>query len=147
LFIAEWLLTFRAPAAAAVLVYLHISGAGPVLGSGFWLIASERFDPRAAKRRFGQIAGAGTIGVLLSARLAERVATLVGASAMLPCLAAFHLLSAWQIRQLATQSATARAASLPAVSLPTQSGFGVLRHSSYLRQLAAVVLLGTASAA
>ena len=42
LFLAEWLLTFRAPAVAAVIVYLHISGAGPVLGSGFWLIASER---------------------------------------------------------------------------------------------------------
>src|SRR5262245_25627227 len=37
LFIAEWLLAFRAPAVSAVIVYLHISGAGPVLGSGFWL--------------------------------------------------------------------------------------------------------------
>ena len=78
LFLAEWLLTYRAPAAAAVIVYLHISGAGPLLGSGFWLIASERFDPRTAKRRFGQIAGAGTLGGLLSALLAERVAALFG---------------------------------------------------------------------
>ena len=52
------------PDAAAIIVYLHISGVGPLLGSGFWLIASERFDPRTAKQRFGQIAGAGTLGGL-----------------------------------------------------------------------------------
>ncbi|HJZ73110.1 MAG TPA: hypothetical protein VKE51_15300 [Vicinamibacterales bacterium] len=149
LFLAEWLLTFRAPAAAAVIVYLHISGAGPLLGSGFWLVASERFDPRTAKKRFGQIAGAGTMGGLLSALLAERVAALLGAAAMLPFLAALHLLSAWQVRQLAFQSDGAAAARgrLRAPAPPTQSGLRVLAGSAYLQRLAAVVLLGTASAA
>ena len=65
LFLVEWLLRASAPRFAAVLVYLHVSGAGPLLASGFWLIASERFDPRTAKKRFGQIAGAGTLGGLL----------------------------------------------------------------------------------
>src|SRR5947208_1398789 len=37
LLLCEWLLTSTAPATAAVLVYLHISGAGPLLASGFWL--------------------------------------------------------------------------------------------------------------
>ena len=37
--LAEWLLTPVAPAAAAWAVYLQISGLGPMLGSGFWLIA------------------------------------------------------------------------------------------------------------
>ena len=77
LFLCEWLLRSASPAIAAVVVYLHISGAGPLLASGFWLIASERFDPRTAKKRFGQIAGAGTLGGLLSALLAERVAARV----------------------------------------------------------------------
>ena len=36
-----------------------------MLGSGFWLIASERFDPHTAKKVFGQIAGAGTLGGML----------------------------------------------------------------------------------
>ena len=35
-----------------------------MLGSGLWLILSERFDPHSAKRYFGQIAGAGTLGGL-----------------------------------------------------------------------------------
>jgi len=47
---------------------------GPMLGSGFWLVASERFDPRSAKKRFGQIAGVGTLGGLMGGLLAERVA-------------------------------------------------------------------------
>src|ERR1051325_6926099 len=64
LFLAEWLLRSYAPLGVAVAVYLHISGAGPVLASGFWLIASERFDPHTAKQRFGHIAAAGTFGGL-----------------------------------------------------------------------------------
>jgi AAA family ATP:ADP antiporter len=148
LFIVEWLLTFRAPAVAAVLVYLHISGAGPVLGSGFWLITSERFDPRTAKRRFGQIAAAGTLGGLLSALLAERVAALLGAAAMLPFLAALHLLSAWQVAVLAGDSTPPRP-SRPTMrpAPPARSGLQALREAPYLRNLAALVLLGTTSAA
>src|SRR5215212_7175008 len=41
LFIIEWLVRPLAPAPAAVSVYLHISCAGPLLASGFWLIATE----------------------------------------------------------------------------------------------------------
>jgi ATP:ADP antiporter, AAA family len=149
LFLAEWLLTYRAPKVAAVVVYLHISGAGPLLGSGFWLIASERFDPRTAKRRFGQIAGAGTLGGLLSALLAERVAAWFGIAAMLPFLAAFHFFSAWQIRRLAVDfdddgSVPSAAAVQQA---PQRSGLRVLAEAPYLRNLAALVLLGTTSAA
>ena len=86
LLLAEWGLTFRAPVVAVVAVYLQISGFGPMLGSGFWLIASERFDPRTAKQRFGQIAGVGTLGGLLGGLLAERIAATVGVEAMLPVL-------------------------------------------------------------
>jgi AAA family ATP:ADP antiporter len=154
LFLAEWLLTYRAPKIAAVLVYLHISGAGPLLGSGFWLIASERFDPRTAKRRFGQIAGAGTLGGLLSALLAERVAAWFGIAAMLPFLAAFHFLSAWQIRELAAAAAADDDGTAPVAKkrvqapvVPQRSGLRVLAEAPYLRNLAALVLLGTSSAA
>src|SRR5438128_1270269 len=36
LFLLEWMLTYKARSIAAVVVYLHISGVGPLLGSGFW---------------------------------------------------------------------------------------------------------------
>ena len=152
LFLVEWMLTDRWRGLAAVLVYLHISGLGPLLGSGFWLISSERFDPRTAKRRFGQIAAAGTLGGLLSAVLAERVAALVGASAKLPVLGACQFISAWQVRRLAVESdGVPRAAAVETfrnpTAAPSRSGLRVIAEAPYLRYLALLVLLGTTGAA
>src|SRR5262245_63858951 len=101
IFLIEWALRARAPLGTAAAVYLHISAAGPVLASGFWLIASERFDPHTAKKRYGHIAAAGTLGGLLSAIATERVAAAFGVPAMLPLLALLQFCSAWFVRQTA----------------------------------------------
>jgi ATP:ADP antiporter, AAA family len=152
LFLAEWQLISRLPTVAAVVIYLHISGAGPLLGSGYWLIVSERFDPHTAKQRFGQIAGVGTLGGLLSAILAERMAVWLSAAAMLPCFAVFHLVSAVLVRRLAVQAEQARAKGRGdrfgrADAGPTPTGLRAVAAAPYLRRLALLVLLGTASAA
>src|SRR5262245_42596148 len=97
LFLVEWVASFSAPSATATLLFLHTSAIGPLLTSGFWLIASERFEPRTAKRRFGQITGAGTVGGLLGALVSERVAATLGAPAMLLVLGAVQLLTVWLI--------------------------------------------------
>src|SRR4051812_6609361 len=149
LFIAEWLVRASAPSSTAVMVYLHVSGAGPLLASGFWLIATERFDPRTAKRRFGQISGAGTLGGLLGALLSARVATW-GVPSMLLVLAALQFLSAFLVRRLAARSepAAASLANDAAAGVPApRSGLRVIAESPHLRHLAALVLLGTTSAA
>ena len=150
LLIAQWALVAVAPRAAAVLVYLQISGIGPMLGSGFWLIASERFDPHTAKQRFGQIAGIGTLGGLAGGLLAERVAAVFGVGAMLPILAVLNLVCAWQVRVLAagTDAADPRLDAAPDLAPdPPRSGLRVLAEAPYLRNLAALVLLGTLGAA
>ena len=150
LLLAEWLLTFSSPKLAAVLVYLHISGLGPILGSGFWLITSERFDPRTAKRKFGQIAAGGTFGGLLGGLLAERVAVMLGVGAMLPVLAILNLLCAWQVRRLVPAPASqpqSKEFSAELTPEPAWSGVRALAETPYLRHLALLVLLGTASAA
>ena len=149
LFVLEWLLRSSAPVLAAVIVYLHVSGAGPLLASGFWLISSERFDPRTAKKHFGQIAGAGTLGGLLGALAAERVATLFGAPAMLLLLAVINLASAWLVRRLALSSPASSVvmAADQEPQSPARSGLRVIAEAPYLRHLAALVLLGTTSAA
>lgn len=36
LFLIEWVVRLRAPAAAATLLFLHTSAMGPLLTSGFW---------------------------------------------------------------------------------------------------------------
>jgi hypothetical protein len=152
LLFASWALTFSMPVLAARLVYLQISGLGPMLGSSFWLIASERFDPHTARHHFGRIAAVGTLAGLAGALVAERVAAMVGVSAMLPILAVVNLFCAWQIRRLAqstpsTKQPTLDAAPPDLAAVSPQSGLHVLARAPYLRNLAALVLLGTIGAA
>jgi hypothetical protein len=149
LMLAEWLLMASASGLAARVLYLQVSGVGPMLGSGFWLIASERFDPRTAKRVFGRIAAAGTVGGLAGGLAAARIAALGDMSAMLPVLAALNLLCAWLLRRLSGSDSR-----MPRRNFvrrrperdPARSGLRVLSEASYLRNLAVLVLLGTASA-
>jgi hypothetical protein len=146
-FLLEW-----APRATAQAVYLQIAGLGPMLGSGFWLIATERFDPHSARLNFGRIAGIGTIAGLGAALVTERIGATVGIAAMLPVLAVVNVICAWQVRRLAgPQVLTIHdkgmevAPDLAATS--PGSGLRVLAGAPYLRNLAALVLLGTIAAA
>ena len=144
LILAAWALTFALPDLAAWMVYLQISGLGPMLGSGVWLLASERFDPRTAKKHYGEIAAAGTLGGLVGGLVAARVAAAADVAAMLPLVAALQAACAWQLR--GASRATGRMPELhkagPAVD-KTPSGLRVLIESAYLQRLAAFVLLGT----
>jgi hypothetical protein len=122
----------------AVGVYLHIVAFGAVLLSGFWSLASELFDPRAAKLQFGRIAGAGTAGGIAGGSAA---ALFPLASALL-LLAAFHLLAAaalWWLQRAPDAAQPAPPADVPALQ--------VFRRAPYLWSLAALVLLSSSSAA
>jgi hypothetical protein len=149
LVLVQWSLSRTNPGLTAVLFYLHMLGLGPVLVSGFWSIVSERFDPRTAKRRLGQIAGAATFGGLVASLIADRVAVWSAASSMLPIVAAINLLCAWAVRQLAAAapgSELARTAPVRAGRAATRSGLRVLAGAPHLRNLAMLVLLGTLGA-
>jgi ATP:ADP antiporter, AAA family len=147
LFLVEWALRSWSPLGTAVAVYLHISGAGPVVASGFWLIASERFDPHTAKKRYGHIAAAGTAGGLLSALATERMAAVFGVPAMLPLLALMQFLSAWFVRETAKGSGPMIAADAEDDATLSPSPLRVLASAPHLRNLAVLVLLGTTGAA
>ena len=147
LIVADWALAASAPGLAARILFILVSGFGPMLGSGFWLIATERFDPHTAKKVFGRVAGAGTLGGILAGLGAARVAAIGDVRAMLLLLAGLGLTSAWFVRRLAKspdQKQTADAG--PATAPPTRSGFRVLADTRYLRHVAALVLLGTVAA-
>jgi AAA family ATP:ADP antiporter len=148
LFIVEWLFSFSAPRGTAIALYLHIAGLGPMLGSGFWLVVSERFDPHTAKQRFGQLAAAGTIGGLIGPLLASGADRFLTMSAMLPLLAALNVFCIWQIRRLAPpkMATPQRDVSDVLMTPEPESMFRVLSEAPYLRNLAALVLLGTIGA-
>jgi hypothetical protein len=145
LVLADWALAAAVPKPAAWILFLLVSGFGPMLGSGFWLIVGERFDPHTAKKVFGQIAGAGTLGGMFSGLAAAWMATISGAGAMLPVLAGLNLAGAWLIRRLAKSSRTPRRED-DGPEPSTQSVLRTLVEAHYLRNLAALVLLLTIAA-
>ena len=151
LFLVLWSLAASVPRFVAVATYLLVSGVGPMLGSGFWLIATEAFDPRSAKKHFGTITATGTLGGLLGGVLAERVAATAGISAILPCLAGLNAIAAWQVRRLAVGAVGGRTTEATPFEAdvqdePARPGLQVLAREPYLRSLATLVLLGTISA-
>src|SRR6476659_11132437 len=94
-------------AAVVAMVYLHLVGFGAILLSGFWSVANEVFDPRDAKRQFGRIAAAGTVGGICGGLLAERGAALFGGESLLALLAGLHLAACFVLRNVASKNQSA----------------------------------------
>ncbi|HEU0034542.1 MAG TPA: hypothetical protein VFQ53_28155 [Kofleriaceae bacterium] len=99
--VVEWLLLDQFPRPIATIVYMHQTLLGPILVSGFWSVVSECFDPRTARQVVGTIGTGATIGGLLGAVLAERVAAMVGTSALLPAIAVIQVLVTLPLARLA----------------------------------------------
>ncbi|RPH66831.1 MAG: hypothetical protein EHM78_22755, partial [Myxococcaceae bacterium] len=134
----------------AVAVYLHVASLGSVLISWFWSLINERFDPRTARRYVARIAGGATLGGLLGGILAERLAKPVGLTGMLPVLAGLHLACSgvtFLLRApgspgpLRAGAAPFTGQREPSTSIPEKTGPALLWRSSYIRDLALLVLL------
>lgn len=141
----EWRLLSAEPRAAAVLIYLHMVALGAVLLSSFWSLANELLDPHTARQRFGQIAGAGTLGGILGGLAAERVAAWFSTNSVLLWLGGLHLLGAVALMMMrAAQPASVLPPPKPQPSVPARQAFA---RAPYLFSLAALVVIGTSSAA
>lgn len=138
--VIEWFFLDRALDVVVVVVYLHLVGFGAILLSGFWSLASEVFDPRQAKLRFGRIAGFGTAGGIVGGLLAERTVVWFGTSSVLVLLAGLHVLAGLLVIGLSGPGALRR-------DPPVSSAREALERAPFLLSLALLVLLGTTSAA
>jgi AAA family ATP:ADP antiporter len=143
LLLGEWALIGVARRPIAVLLYLHFSGLGALLISGFWSVINERFDPRAAKKHIGRIAAGGTIGGVLGGVLAERVAVWLSVSAMLPMLALLHLACAWLVLGVTTGAARSRGPEPVTGREEELSGLKLIGKSGYVRGIAMLVVFTT----
>jgi AAA family ATP:ADP antiporter len=142
LLLAAWVLAAESRPAAAVLVYLHFTGSGAILVSGFWAIVNERFDPSTARRTIGQITAGGSLGGLLGGLLPERVGVLLPLTAMLPILAILQFLAAGLV--LGVDHGAPRDNGSPEPVQDDAPGFSALRilkNSTYLMSLALLVFL------
>ena len=68
-FALESALYFPYPRVAAVMLYLHTMSLSAVFASGFWSVVNERFDPHAAKKMIGRIAGGASLGGVIGGLL------------------------------------------------------------------------------
>jgi ATP/ADP translocase len=149
LLFAEWALLSGSPELVSVLFYLHMTGLGGVLISGFWSVVNERFDPRMAKRQIGRIAGGATLGGLIGGVLAERIGGVFSIGAMLPVLAVLHLFCGAIVRGIdfgaPAAPIAAREGEQGDEAQPDRSAWQILSEAPYLRNLAIVVLLASVS--
>lgn len=143
--VVEWRLAGASPW-VAVAIYLHIAGLSILLLSGFWSVLSELFDPGAARRLYGRIAAAGTIGGIAGGLGVGEIARSLQAADALLMLAGLHACSAIGV---AAVGLTGRGA--PAPLLPATRGRlferNVLRAHPHVLTIGLLVLLGTAGAA
>jgi hypothetical protein len=148
LLLAEWQLTLWSPRLGAVTVYGHLAAFGSILISGFWSLVNERFDPRSAKKLIGRIGTGATIGGLAGGIFAAQAANVISVSSMLPLLSLAHLLCCLVLLQwFRARGSSTRGKEVTAGETPYRSGFQILKEQPYLQNLAALMLLGTVSAA
>ncbi len=144
--LGEWALVGEYRRAVAIIMYLHFTGLGALLISGFWSVVSERFDPRTAKRQIARIAVGGTVGGLLGGIMAERSAALFSIEALFPMLALLHVAAAVLTSRMgSTTISPARTAEFTENQELPRSGLQVLRRSPYLTTIGALVLLTSIS--
>jgi hypothetical protein len=143
LLLFEWGLAGTVPKAAAIVFYLHVAALGSVLISAFWSLVNETLDPRRARRWIGRIGAAATLGGVVGGLLAVAAGSAVSVTGMFPLLAGLHAASGLIARRLQPLARFRR----PAGRAPsTTGGFEALRRSSYLRNLATLVVLLTLGA-
>ena len=145
----EWALCLARPAAAALVVYLHLAVFGGTLLSGFWSVVSERLDPYAARRLVGRIGLGASAGGALGGLLAVGLARTLPVATLLIGMAALSLLALVGLRRLRAPThphapPAARAADGPPRAL---LGLRILGEVEYLRHLAVIVFLGAVSEA
>lgn len=150
LHLVEWTLR-QTPyrSAMVMLVYIHVVALGAIVLSGFWSLLNERFDPRSGKKYFGRIAGVGTLGGILGGVAAERFAVLFPPTTILLFLAGLHLLCGaitFFVVQRSRDFVTAQAPPADQERL-TSAAWPIFQRSKYLQLLAAIVVLGTTTAA
>ncbi len=139
--VAEWY-WFGTSSLVPILVYIHVASFGALLLSGFWSLTSEVFDAHTARQQVLRIATAGSLGGMVGGLAAERVGAWTSAEGSLLLLAGFHAAAAAGLLPL---RGSARGAG--AVTPEPLFGRQLLRTPPLARDIAVLVVLGTASAA
>ena len=146
LLLVEWGISARNPALAALLIYLQMTILGSVLISGFWSLLDDRFDARSARKQFGGIVAASTIGGIVGGLLAGQFGASMGVATMLPILAFLHVVCAFIAANMGSDGKPVQRPPEKRPKRPTSSGWMILRSAPYVRNLALLILSSTMGA-
>jgi hypothetical protein len=143
LMLIDFALVASQPTIVAQAFFLQTNALGPILGSLLSLVIGSQTDPRAARSGFGRIMGAWSLGGLIGAFAAGQIPSWFGIGAMFPVLAALNLTAGGLLWRLARPAHGDAALSDKTVADTVHQIFRL----DYVPILAAVLLLGSASAA
>jgi hypothetical protein len=138
LFVVELLISLGSERAAAVALYAHVAILGSAAVSAFWSLVNERFDPHRARRVVARIASGGALGGVLGGAVVWQAAARLSLPGMLALLAGINLAALAAVRVVARGVPPGGQADQPTAG----GGWGVMRDTPYLRDLALVVLVG-----
>lgn len=141
--VAEWAWSGSGSAVIPVVVYIHIASFGALLLSGFWSLTSEVFDPHSARQQFVRIASAGSLGGVVGGLAVERIAVWGTTETSLLLLAGLHALCAVGLWPLLSSMTDRKRAAPPEPMFGAQ----MMRALPQVKEIALLVVLGTASAA
>ncbi|MDB4995527.1 MAG: putative rane protein [Myxococcaceae bacterium] len=120
---------------------------GTFLTSGFWAVVVERFDPRSARRVFGWLGVATTVGGLLAGVGAHTLLRAIEPEALLLVLAGINGLLALAMLQLGSGEVPAATPSSHAPRGGLREGIQEIRGSRYLLDIAVLVTAVTVAGA
>jgi AAA family ATP:ADP antiporter len=143
--VAEWAWSGTATGTVIpVVVYIHIAAFGALLLSGFWSLTSELFDPHSAREQIARIATAGSLGGIVGGLAVERIGAWASIETALLLLAALHAICAIGLWPLI---GSMRGRSRPMIAEPVLSSIKSFQASAQAKEIAILVIFGTASAA
>ena len=144
LFLVQYALLEPFPGVTSVLLYMHMTGFGVIVISGFWSLINEHFDPHSAKPRIARIAAAAALGGVLGGVLAHSVTAALGFQNMLLGLAILNVIC---IGATMLMGETTRG-ELPGEGVGKgSSGLSLIARTSYLRNMAMLLMLIAITAA
>jgi AAA family ATP:ADP antiporter len=141
--VAFWyLFRFRDVAGLSGVFYVWVNCYGIIAPVQAWTFANMVFDTRQARRLFGLIGSGASLGAIAGGLLARELAARVGTVDLLLVLAALIALAAvvvnvgWRVRRRDTFDGAG-----PPRATTLHGALAIIRGSSYLRLLAAMVFL------
>ncbi|MFO7586869.1 MAG: hypothetical protein R6X22_02250 [Gemmatimonadota bacterium] len=127
------------PAPGVVAFYLLTVVGSLLVTSGFWLVVTETFVVREAKRLFGLVSAGGTLGWLLAATSVDPILELVGARDVMFVLVGLVGLMLVLLERIPMRAGVPAAGA--GVTGRTGEGLRLVLRTPHVRLIAAIVLL------